>query len=186
MGGILRHSDFQRSVAVYDHTLRHLAEIADNSSFRRFEVRALAGSTYALRRLGRSAEARQRLDEAFERLRQVKAYPAEKIRPGSEPDEALSALAEYEAGNGNRAGAIEIYRKLLEQTAAYGTKPESNLSEAVELSRLYSSLSALYRQTAEKELASDLERRRRELWSRWDSKLPRNSFVERQLAAASR
>jgi hypothetical protein len=55
MAGILRHSDPRRSVDIYDHTLRHMAEIRDNSSSRRFEVSALAGSTYPLRRLGPNA-----------------------------------------------------------------------------------------------------------------------------------
>jgi hypothetical protein len=43
---------------------------------RRLEVDALAGSTYPLRRLGRSAEqARQRLDRAFKRLTELNLYP---------------------------------------------------------------------------------------------------------------
>ena len=52
---------------------------------------------------------------AFERLRPAKSYPAEKIKPGSEPDEALCALADYEAGRSNIPEAIEIYKKLLGQ-----------------------------------------------------------------------
>ena len=109
LADILRHSDPRRAMAIYDHTIRHLGEIKDNSSFRRFEVSALAGSTYPLRELGRSTEARQRLDAAFERLRQVKAYPAEQIRPGSEADLTLCALADYEANRGEVHRAIEIY-----------------------------------------------------------------------------
>ena len=93
MADILRHSDPQRSLAIYDHVLQHLSEIPHNSSFRRFEVSTLAGSSYPLRRLGRSAEARKRLDAALERLSQLKAYPAEKLKPGSEADVTLCALA---------------------------------------------------------------------------------------------
>ena len=32
MADILRHSDARRSLAIYDHTFRHMAEIKDNSS----------------------------------------------------------------------------------------------------------------------------------------------------------
>ena len=41
---ILRHSDASRSLDIYQHTFSHIAEIKDNSSFRRFEARALARS----------------------------------------------------------------------------------------------------------------------------------------------
>ena len=184
MAEILRHSDAPRALAIYDHTLRHMGEIKDNSSFRRYEVSALVGSTYPLRRLGRSAESRQRLDAAFERLRQVKSYPAEKIKPGSEPDEALSALADYEAGNGHVSQAIEIYQKLLDRLLAAKPKPETSLTDAVHLSRVYKSLAALQRRARQTGSASALEARRLELWRGWDSRLPQNSFVRRQLNAA--
>jgi hypothetical protein len=49
---LLRDVDAAQSLEISDHVLRHLGEIANNSLFRRNEVRALAGSTYALRRLG--------------------------------------------------------------------------------------------------------------------------------------
>src|ERR1019366_6105621 len=92
---------------------------------------------YALRRLGRPAEARQRLDGAFERLRQLGLYPATKIKLGSEAEDALRALAEYEAGNGNVQVAIGIYEKLLEQIQAAKPAPEVNLIEAVRIGNLY-------------------------------------------------
>jgi len=48
LANILRHSDARSSLDIYDHTFGHMTEIRDNSSFRRFEVSALAGSTYPL------------------------------------------------------------------------------------------------------------------------------------------
>jgi serine/threonine protein kinase len=185
MADILRHSDARRALAIYDHILLHVAEITDNSSFRRYEASALAGSTYPLRRLGRPAEARQMLDGAFERLRQVKSYPAEKIKPGSEPDEALSALADYEAGKGNILEAIEIYKKLLGQILAWQPKLNTDLEDAVDVSRVYAALAALHRRAGQTGLASALEARRLELWRRWDARVPNNSFVRRQLNAAN-
>ena len=101
MAGILRDTDPPRALEVYDHTFRHVAEIRNNSSFRRFEITVLAGSSYALRKLGRPGEARRRLDAAFERLAELKLYPVEQVRLGSETEDSLRALGEYEAGVAN-------------------------------------------------------------------------------------
>jgi len=185
LADILRHSDAPRAVVVYDHVLRHLAEIQNNSRFRRDEVKALAGSSYPLQRLGRSAEARQRLDAAFSRLSQLKLYPAEQIPLGSEPDEAVRALADYEAGNGNLSQAIEICEKHLGQIIAAKPKPESNLRDAVDLSRLYTSMAVIYRRSGRADSAAALDTRRLDLWRQWARKLPNNPFVLRQIAATS-
>jgi tetratricopeptide (TPR) repeat protein len=185
LANILRHSNAPRALEIYDHTFRHMNEIGDNSSFRRYEVSALAGSSYALRGLGRPAEARERIETAFERLRQIKAYPVEKIKPGSELDQTLCALADYEGGRGNIPEAIAIYKKLLGQTLAWGPKPDSTLADAVDVSRLYSALAALHRRAGEASPASALEARRLQLWRGWDTRLPRNNFVRRQLNEAN-
>jgi tetratricopeptide (TPR) repeat protein len=186
MGGIkladiLRHSDAPRAVAVYDHTLRHLAEVTNNPSFRRYEVNALAGSSYALRRLGRVVEARQRLDAAFERLTQLKLYPSSRVELGSEAEETLRALADYEAGNGSLPRAIEIYRKLLDQIQASKPTPETSLADTLGLSKIYRAEALLQRRVGQADLASTLEARRRDLWQHWDRKLLHNAFVRCQL-----
>ena len=108
LGALLRPHDAQRSVEVYDHVLRHLGEIKDNTQFRHEEVRALVGSTYPLRTLGDHAEAQRRLSDAFSRLSEMKMYPAEKVEIGSEVDEALRARADSEAAGGNagRSGGV--------------------------------------------------------------------------------
>ena len=142
LANILRHTDARRSLDLYDHVFRHMTEIKDNSSFRRFEVSALTGSSYPLRSLGRDVEARQRLEAAFDRLREVKSYPAEIVKPGSEADATLCALADYEASKGNIAGATKIYEKLLQQILAANPQPETILVDAVEVSRVYSALAA--------------------------------------------
>jgi hypothetical protein len=180
----LRHVDARRALEVYDHTLLHLAEVQNNSSFRRFEVSALVGSSYALRRLQRPAEARQRLDAAFDRLRQLKLYPTEKIKLGSEAEDALRARADYEAGNGNLPGAIAIYQNLRDQIQATKPNPEVNLFDAVRLSTLFGAEAAVQRRARRADLASPLEARRLDLWRHWERQLPDNSFVRRQLEAA--
>src|SRR6185312_8598396 len=100
LGDILRISDPKRSLATYEHVFNHMTEVKNNSSFRRFEVSALTGSSYPLLRLGRTAEAAQRLDAAFSRLRELKLYPANQIELGSETARTVAGLADYQAGRG--------------------------------------------------------------------------------------
>lgn len=184
LAGILRHTEPGRALEIYDHVLQRLAEARGNAETPRNEVRTLAASAYPLQRLGRTAEARKRLDAAFERLRQLKLYPAEQINLGSETDEALRALADYEAGTGNVRRAAELCQELLKRVFAGGPRPETNLADAVDLSNIYRSAAPLHRRAGQADLAAALEARRLELWQHWDSKLPNNAFVRRQLEAA--
>jgi hypothetical protein len=181
LSAILRHSDPGRAVALYDAALRRLAEIKNNSRARRYEVRALAGSTYPLRQTGRVSEARKRLDLGFSLLSQMKLYPANGVESGSEADRALRALAEHEAGTGNSRRAIVIYEELAGKLQASGLKSESNLFHALSLSNLYKAMGALYRRDRRPQTAADVDSRRRDIWRHWDRKLPNNSFVRRQL-----
>ena len=180
----LCHANAPDALEVYDHVLRHLAEIQNNSSFRRYEVNALVRSAEPLRRLGRAVEARQRLDNAFEKLRQLKQYPAYQVEPGSEAEDALRARAEFEARSGNITRAVEISDKLLAQVQAARPEVAEDLADAVDVSNLYSRAAAFHRQNSEPDRAAALEASRLELWRQWDRKLPDNSFVVRQLTAA--
>lgn len=161
-----------------------MAEVTKNSAFRRVEVSALAGSSYSLRRLHRLADVRQRLEPAFERLRQLKLYPAGKVESGSEAEDALRALVEYEAGTGNLRRGTELYQNILDLTQAANSKPENSLTDALDRSSLYRAESAVFRRAAQPDLASALEARDRDLWRQWDSKLPNNPFIRRQLEGA--
>jgi tetratricopeptide (TPR) repeat protein len=184
LAGILRHTEPRRALEIYDHVLQRLAEVRDNAETRLNEARTLAASTYPLQRLGRASEARHRLDAAFERLRQQKLYPAEQIELGSGADEAVRALADYEAGNGNVQRAAEIYQELLKRVFAANPKPETRLADAVDLANIYRAAAPLYRRAGQADLAATLEARRLELWQQWDRKLPNNPFILRQLEAA--
>ena len=83
MGDILRHSDPRRALAIYDHTLKDM-EAVKSEFLQRRAVHVLAGSSFALRRLGRATEARQRLDRALAVLDNLGLYSAGEIQPGSE------------------------------------------------------------------------------------------------------
>ena len=186
MSSILRHTDPQRALELCDDALRRLAEIKNRPIARLHESEALVVSTYALRQLGRGAEAHRRLDAAFDRLRKLGAYPADAIQPGSEADKALSGLADYEAENGNIPRAIEIYEELLRKGSASGAKPQTSLAAAVQESRVFAALGNLYRQSRQTDSESAIGSRRLELWRHWDSKLTNNTFVRREVEAANR
>ena len=181
LGGILTAAAPKRALAVYDHTLRHVAEIQNNSSFRRFEVSALAGSSYALRKLDRPGEARKRLDTAFERLRELKLYPAEKFTLGSEVEASVRALADHEAGTGHLPAAVHLYQSLLEN-AQPKSSPLTSLIDAVRQSVIFRGAASVDRQAGLIQAAATLEERDRELWLHWERTLPDNAFVRRQLA----
>ncbi|HEX6895360.1 MAG TPA: serine/threonine-protein kinase, partial [Bryobacteraceae bacterium] len=183
LAGVLRQTDPHRALAVYDEVLGRLAEIPDNPRSRRQEIRALAGSAYPLQRLGRSVEAKRRLDAALNRLSALKLYPSGRIVPGSEADDTLSALAEYDASTGSFQRGLDVYQELLSKVRA-STNPEASLADAVDLSRLYGALGDLTRRAGRSDDASQWEARRVELWKHWGARLPRNAFVRDQIARA--
>ena len=184
LGDILRHSDPGRALAIYDHTLRHMNEISGNASMQRFAIRALAGSSYPLRSLGHAAEGRRRLDEAFELLKQAKLYPAASLDPGSQAEETLRALADFQAGSGDMPHAAGTYRDLLARTGAAESGPAFGLEDAAHLSAIFDGAAAVYRRAGQADAAYALETRRLALWRQWDRKLPNNAFIRRQLDAA--
>jgi tetratricopeptide (TPR) repeat protein len=180
LAGILRHSDPAQALVIYDQVLQHLAEVKNNSGARLNEITALAGSTYALRQIGRSDDARHRLDAAFSRLRELKLYPAEQIEPDSESADAGRALAEFEAGTGNFHRGAEIYEELVSKIMASKPNLDTNLEAATKLSNIYQAMADLYRRAKQPDAASRLYTRRFELWHSWQVKLPHNEFLLRQ------
>jgi hypothetical protein len=130
------------------------------------------------------ADARRALDAAFDRLNQLELYPAAQVIPGSEAEDALYALGDFEAGTGNLPRAIEIYGQLIDRVFASKPQPETRLADAADLSRLYASLAPLQRRAGKADLASGLDARRLQLWEHWDRKLQNNPFVRRQLSSA--
>ena len=182
LGDILRHSDPARALAIYDSGLRRSAEIKNTESARD-RVRLLADSSYALRALHRTAEAKQRIDAAFDLLGTMKLWPAQSLHPGEEGVFALRALADYDADTGREQDAIAKYRELLEKIMASKPSPYTDLRDANSISVIQAALSTLERNAGHSDAVAALDRSRRELWQQWDKKLPNNSFVRRQLAA---
>ncbi|HTM50134.1 MAG TPA: protein kinase [Bryobacteraceae bacterium] len=185
LGNLLRDRDPARALEVYDHSLLRLGEVKNNIRARRGEAEMLAYSSYALRRLNLAREAETRIARAFQLLRQTKDYPAARIKPGSEADAALRALADHHAATGRPERAAEVYRELLEKILASNPDPRNDLPNAAILSRTYEGLGAAYRRNRQTDKAEEQSTLRLELWRHWQRKLPNNSFIARQLTAAN-
>jgi serine/threonine protein kinase len=185
LGSILRRKDPGRALAVYDLALRELAEIRESKPSMRLRARLLADSSYALRDLHRTAEAKHRITMALETLQRTKDYPAAQIGPDSDAYKVLCAYGDYEAEEDDAHRAVEVYEKLLAAVSATNPRPQDDLRDAPKLSRLYGALARLYQRTGKAGPAKTMEAKRLELWQGWDKKLPGNSFVRRELRAAT-
>jgi serine/threonine protein kinase len=183
LGAILQNSQPQRSLDVYDLGARQLAEFSRNPQARRSHALLLANSSYPLRALHRLPEAKQRIDEAFALLAESGDYPADRIKLDSAASDALHAQADYLADAGDVRGAIRTYEQLLQETAESGAEAPADLWTAVNLSRIYRPLAALYSRAGEPGKARQMEDWRLQLWNGWNRKLPNNAFVLRQVAA---
>ncbi len=179
---LLEDRDPRQSLAVFDLGIRRLREVKNNLRARRREAQALAESSYPLRRLHRFPEARERVDAAFALLRDTKDYPAKQIRPDSEVVVALRAQADYESAVGDRSRAVEIYEQLFAAMMASKPDPLGDLLDASKVSMMYYYMAAAYRRAGDTGKGAEMDERRRDLWRRWDGKLPHNAYVQRQLS----
>ena len=185
LAGILGHTQPERAAGLYDDALRRLAQVTANAATTRNETETLAASVDPLLRLGRRADARKRLDAAFERLGRLKQYPAEKIELSSPADRTVRALAEYEAADGRVKHGATLYEELLRKILATNPNAETNLKEAVDLSALYAAAARLERLAGQNELASNLETRRLTLWQQWNARVPNNAFIREQVGSST-
>jgi tetratricopeptide (TPR) repeat protein len=180
---ILRHSNPTQAMEVYDHTLMRVREVPKDVAKHREEASLLAGSSYAARWIHRGSDARDRIDEAFRLLREIKDYPVETIKPGSEADTTLRALADHYAETGQTNEALNSYQELRRKIMASNPDPQNDLVNAALISHLDTSLASLLRRVGRTAEAVTLEENRLNLWRHWNRKLPSNPFVLRQIAA---
>jgi tetratricopeptide (TPR) repeat protein len=181
LGDTLRHSDPRRALEVFDRAILRQREIPTSIRARRTEARLLAHSSYPLRQLHRSGEAADRVAAAFRLLQDTKDYPAAQIRLSSEASDAILALADLHTDGGNTQQARIEYRDLLEKTLAAKPTPETDLMDAAGISRIYTGLAGLDRRTGNSGEAAEIEARRLALWHAWQTRMPGNAYVERQL-----
>ena len=184
LAALLAPRDPQQALVVYDRLLLRLSETKESENRRLNEAECLAVSSPVLCRIGRTGEARARLDAAFARLAKLKHYPAPKVPLRDWADIVLRAKGAFEECTGDVRTAAETYQGLLDKVIASGPSPETDLRDASSLSDLYGELASLYRQLGRPDRAQPLETSRLTLWRQWDRRLPDNSFVHRQLETA--
>ena len=183
LGDVLRHTEPVRALAIYDHTLLRLREVKTSANMRRQEALVLAHSSYPLRSLHRLPEAKQRIDAAFEILRQLGQEAGVGII-GGEWDNTMRASADNEAETGHPERARSIFLDLQTNLLASHPNPETDLRHANDMSRLWASLAALDAKLGNIDEQKMFEAKRADLWRQWNQRLPNNSFVRRQMEIA--
>jgi len=184
LGDVLRRTNPQGALEVYDHSLMRVREVPNDVAARRLEALLLAGSSYAARWMHREGDAKARIEAAFRLLRDTGDYPSAVLKPGSEVDAALRAFADDDAETGRLDRAIRTYRELRRDLLASNPDPRGDLVNAVSLTRLDASLAGLLWRVGNAGEAAVLEAGNEEMWRQWDRRLPNNPFVLRELAAA--
>ena len=182
LASLLRNTNSTEALAIQEHVLRHLAEVTGNDRARRNEARSLAATATLLQRKGHLNEARKRLEGARLRLEELKLYPAETVKAGSEAEEFLMALAEFQVTSGDIAAGLANCETLLGIASAGDLAPEQDLADAAEVSYLYATVAAIKRRAGKAESAAALETRRKALWQHWIGKRPDDVFVRTRLA----
>ena len=183
LGDILAERDPGQALAVFNQGIARLAEGGAVANNQRERAVLLAKSSYPLRRLGRTVEAKARIDDALAILKSTGNYPSQKIGLGSEPWICMSALADYTAA-GNPRRALEIREQLL--NAAMATHPDvfGDLRDVPKLAHMYEAIEGLSEQLGDGVEAARMKGLRIDLWRHWQQGLPQNTFVRRQLDAA--
>lgn len=182
---LLEEQHPQQSLAIFDAGIERVQEVKNNLRARRMEAYALAESSYPLRRLHRLPEARQRIEAAFDLLREIKDYPAQTIRPDSEVVVALRARADYESQAGDRRRAAAIYEQLFDAMMSTKPNPLGDLGDASKVSMMYYYMAGVYSRAGDAGKAGEMDAKRLQLWRHWDGKLPNNNYVQRQLSLKS-
>jgi serine/threonine protein kinase len=182
LGDILRWRQPQEALAVYDVALARLAGSRNNVKDRYDRALILANSSYAARRLNRTADARWRVDEALAILTDMNAYPADRVALDSEIFSVLQARADQFADEGHFADAVRQYRELLAKVMAQRPDIDNDLREANSLSWLYEDFARVNRAAGAGADAEALDAASMALWQRWKQAHPDNPFVRRRLA----
>ena len=181
IGDILRWQDPAGALQYYDAAIARLGEVRNNVRARRDRAAILAESSYALRQLNRSAEARSRFDEAMRVLREIGDYPTERIAIDSEAAVVLRAMADHEAATGHTGAAIDQYSRLIDSVVAASPDVDNDIRNAYSLSLLYESLAKLHRHRGDTDRASAVDTKVKSLWEHWNRKLPNNPIVQARL-----
>ena len=183
LGDILRWQRPAEALEVYDLGLQRLAVRTDTVSVKRASAELLAGSAYALRRLGRTTDAENRLNQALALLTATKDHPVSTIPFDGPLYGVLLARADHDAEGGSAEEAVRQYRELVDGVMRGAPDVEQDLTLANRLWRLYDALAAAERQAGDGDAAAATDARRQALWEHWARRLPGNTFVARRQQA---
>lgn len=184
IGNIFRRDDPQRALAAYDVALARLAEVPTNLKVQRDRAVTLAESAYALHRLHRGAEARQRIDEALAILRETRDLPKDRVELDSPAYIVLRVDANDLEDSGRSRDAWQHSQRLLENVLRVEPPTSTDLRDMAALSALYDDAARHARRAGDTAGAEAIASQRIELWRQWQGRLPDNAFVARQLLAA--
>jgi len=183
LGDLLKESDPERALAVYDNALKRLDDTPKTTKSQRTRAELLAKSSDPLRRLGRGEEAGKRLDLALAMLEETKDLPSEGIALDSPQFAVLSARADAAAANGRIDDAAAGYEEILSK-AQFETPwaaPDQDLRSAQRMARLLRTLAGLYAQAGDTTKAEAIHKRQQELAHVWQTRLPENPVAARLL-----
>jgi serine/threonine protein kinase len=184
LSNLLRHTDAPQALAIYDRALARIREAKPSAETLRDQAELMAGSSYPARALGRGGDARRRIDVAVHTLQEAKLYPADAVEPMSEVDRVLRAQADdYAAGN-DTGNAIATYGALLAKIMSWNPKPETDLRDAVCLSRTWLAMASLLRRAGRADEAAHYEARSADLQQRWAPRIS-NPVVLAQFGIAT-
>jgi serine/threonine protein kinase len=187
LANVLGQTHPASAVPLFDEVWEVMRAEPEGSFLRaEYMIRAAAESTYALREIGRIAEAQRR-------LAQVRAMffrnepPESMLITGYNAGEALlRAEADMDAAAGNPQKAVAMYLLVLRKFEARGYRPRESLTDALALSRRQARLTQLSRQAGDASSTGLYATERVALWQGWSGRLPNNPFVLRQLADAQK
>jgi serine/threonine-protein kinase len=185
LGKILVDRDPARALKVFDLGIARLSEAGKNLNTRREKAVLLAKSSDPLRRLGRTVEARARLDTALKMLVETKDYPSNRVQLGGPAYWVVRALGDFEAGTGQPGRALAVYDQLLAEIMASQPNALDDLRDAPKLSRVYEALTVLNRRMGSPGKAAAMNSQRVTIWRHWEQKLPDNPYIRRELNAAN-
>ena len=176
-GDLLRHGNPSEALRVYDHALARIREVKPNEEMLLHSAELLASSCYPARWTRHRQDAEQRIQHALQILTDLHRYPAEKVEPMSFEYDILRAQADHHAATGQTEKAIEEYRELLSKLMAWKLSIKGDLRDAICISRTWTALAILLRESDHDSEAASLEAQRAELWKAWKGRLADEKII---------
>jgi len=185
LADLLRPSEPARALRLFDEAWDVMRAEPEGSFLRaEYLTRTAAEASYALRDLGKAAEARRRLARVQAMFYADQTPDSMPVTPHGAEEEWVRAEVDLDAAAGNPRKAIAVYLLILRKFDALGYRPHHSLGDALALSLRQARLAELYRQAGDNATANRYAADRTALWRGWNESLPNNPVVLHQLAEA--